>query len=275
MGPEPDIRSWLYADAYLRQWEPQAPVPQAPLFYREPVGLWLPLSCAIALVTNTFARYTSETSGCTTGSVDTTGANLLVVGMSQENGPGNAATLTDSKSNTWTHGTWRNATSNDPSGRLSYCVPSSVGSGHTFTLSGGGFSSVWVAAFSGAAASPFLQESAGSNGTGITRQPGSLTPSEDNCVLVTFVAGFMSAALSINSSFSITNSATFVSGSYAGGLAYLIQTTAGAANPTWSWATNTAGSTSVATMMSFKAAAAGGSAWGPLLGLANNRLVIN
>jgi len=47
LGPAPDVRTWLYADAYLRAPERRAPAPVQRFWWREP-GLYLPLSCAIS-----------------------------------------------------------------------------------------------------------------------------------------------------------------------------------------------------------------------------------
>lgn len=48
VGPAPVLHSWGYANARLRTHTPQAPAPTAPFWYRDP-GLWLPLSCAVAI----------------------------------------------------------------------------------------------------------------------------------------------------------------------------------------------------------------------------------
>jgi hypothetical protein len=91
-----------------------------------------------------------------------------------------------------------------------------------------------MAAFSGSAASPFDVEN-GFNGSGTTLQPGSVTPSEANELLITALAFNGSGSpLSINLGFTVIEDANFVSGqSYGVGLAYLIQGPAAPVNLTW------------------------------------------
>lgn len=43
-----DVRAHVYADLFLREQTRRLPIPQLPFWYREPAGLWLPLSCALA-----------------------------------------------------------------------------------------------------------------------------------------------------------------------------------------------------------------------------------
>lgn len=187
----------------------------------------------------------------TTGAIDTTGANLIVVSVSFYNTT--APALTDSKGNTWTALTAR-TTATNPGVRLFYCYNPTVGSGHTFTATQAvSFPTIGVSAFSGVAASPFDQESgASTSGAGTTYQPGSITPSENNCLLVTTVST-NTTTHTINSSFVIGGTVDQSGGNHmGGGIAYKIQTTAGAENPTWSY---TASSSRAAAMASFKAAA--------------------
>jgi hypothetical protein len=145
------------------------------------------------------------------------------------NSYGVAVSLADSKSNTWIplveYG-------GGPRIRLFYCLGPTVGSGHTFTgTASGGFPSVSVLALSGVlAASAFDAE----NGAAAV-QPGSVTPSEDNEILITSLSFYPSNTVSINSGFTISNQVDFSNGVNMGlAMAYKIQTSAGAENPTWS-----------------------------------------
>ena len=207
---------------------------------------------AIAHVVSTTAGASAPGTTVTTSSVDTTGANLLVVAVSYY-GSANDPTLSDSKGNTWTGLTARESNGTSPAVRLYWCKPTSVGSGHTFTAAqAGSFPVVSMSAFSGAATSPYDQESGTAVATGSTSyQPGSITPSENNCVLVTGVAT-AGTSHSVNSSFNATATDNLASNHIGGGIAYKIQTTAGAENPTWSWTTST---NRAAAMASFKASA--------------------
>ncbi len=187
-------------------------------------------------------------SSATTGAINTTGANLLAVHVANYGGSG-AGTLTDSKGNTWTPGTPQNG--GNARSRWYYAAGSiTVGSGHTFTITAD-FAALEVFAFSGADASPFDQES-GNLVSGTSFQPGSLTPSDDDCLVVIGVAVTANETIAINGSFSTPVTNAFTPGQNLGGSAsYWIQTTATAANPTWTFGNSLEAST---TMIVFKAA---------------------
>lgn len=195
----------------------------------------------------------SDGSTVTTGAIDTTGATFLIAVVS---GFGTAPTLSDSKSNSWTALTERGLGS--AAEKLFYVVSGTVGSGHTFTANNN-FPSVAVIAFSGSHASPFDAET-GAGGSSSTLQPGSITPAEDNELLVTGLSWNNANAASINGGFSIATQVAIAGGQHlAVAIAYLIQTTAAAANPTW---TVTSGNDLATGMAAFKAAAAGGGSGG-------------
>lgn len=204
-----------------------------------------------ALVSNTAAGGTSTT--VTTAAIDTTGADLLVVAVSEYFGA-TGASLSDSKSNTWTQLT-AYVTADYLRIRLYYCQAPTVGTGHTFTYSGTDvYCAVAVSAFTGSAATPADQQ----NGAGVTSatqvQPGSITPSENNCLVVSALAYDLTETVTVTEGMTITDQIQRVASEhFALGLAYKIQTTAAAINPTWSWTT---AERAVATVASFKAAAA-------------------
>lgn len=206
---------------------------------------------AIAIV-NHIIQGATATNNVTTSAVNTTGANLIVISVASYK-PGGTVTISDSKSNTYTALTQRNAP-NDARVQLYYCASPTVGSGHTFTgTSTGAYPVLGVITASGAAASPFDQESGSGADTGTTSQPGSLTPSQNNCLLVTGIELHVNATpFSVDSGFS-ADMLNFSSGNYvAAGVATKIQTTAGAENPTWTWTTSGANATAMAV---FKASA--------------------
>ncbi len=184
---------------------------------------------AYALIASAHARSTNGTDA-TTGAINTTAANLLAVHVSNYGG-GSAGTLTDSKGNTWVPCTPQNG--GNARSRWYYAAGSvTVGSGHTFTITAG-FAALEVFAFSGADASPFDQES-GSLVTGTSLQPGSLTPSEDDSLILTAVAVTADETIAVDGSFSTPLKDPYTPGENLGGAAsYWIQTTATAVNPTW------------------------------------------
>lgn len=213
---------------------------------------------AFALVAST-SKASVAGAAVTSNAIDTTGANLLlaIVGWF-DNGSG-AAVIADSKTNSWTGLTTR-AVAGQLSERIFYSVPSSVGSGHTVSQTASGlYSGLVVFAFSGAHATPFDQQ-AGATGTATSLATGSLTPPEDNCLVIAGLGNENNSAgaVSINGGFTALTSAYSGGNSEGAGGAYLIQTTAAAANPTWTITNSAQIAVALAT---FKAAAAvGGSA---------------
>lgn len=211
---------------------------------------------AYALVTDVEAI--PGASGGTTGAVDTTGASLLIIHVASFAA---VDSVSDSKGNTWTPLTSHGG-ANSRHTRFWYAANPTVGSGHTFTVSGTLiFPHIAVAAFSGAATtSPFDQENGATSADATTLATGSVTPGEDNELLVSGCCGAMTSSPTINSGFTVTDDAPFGSGNnMQGGLAYLVQTSAAAVNPTWNF-NNTGGvGASIAT---FKVAAVGGAVVG-------------
>lgn len=188
---------------------------------------------AIALVTNIEAGGTAG--GVTTGAFDSSGATLLVAVVAYFNASAmTTAHISDSKGNTWSQAT--NYTLSSRSLRTFYCVPSSVGSGHTFTVSmSASYPSVCVLAFSGTGAAPGDQQ----NGNISSNMPGSVTPTEDNEVLVCGVMNTGGTLSSISGGFTIAGTVAYAGGLHMGvGAAYKIQTTAGPENPAWNSTTN-------------------------------------
>ena len=165
----------------------------------------------------------------TTSAIDTTGATLLVAVMGNID---NAAVVpTDSKGNTWTALTKRSG-DNSSEGQIYYSIPTTVGTGHTFTTSGGtsNYCSMCVAAFADTNASPYEAESGAANAS----QPGSLTPAGNGSLLVAGIGYYTGDPSTINSSFTVAEYQNSGAGvNFGSGLAYLIQTTAAAVNPTW------------------------------------------
>lgn len=201
------------------------------------------------------ARSTNS-NGFTSSSIDTTGGDTIFVVLSDIDG---TPTLSDSKSNTYTQLTGASKVGSGPAVSIWYAKNAACGTGHTFTVTATTkYPSICVQVFSGGDISaPFdTGKESGATSLGTTIQPGSLTPSVDNCVLITgYGDDITSRTLSIDSSFTITDQAGLVGGqAYSVGMAYKIQTTAAAVNPTWT--TTTSSNALRADMAAFKAAAA-------------------
>lgn len=208
-------------------------------------------SAAIALVSNRIDALGRN--GGTSGALNTTGADFIVIVQAFDNNDGGDA-LSDSKGNTWNVLTKRGK-SGDGGVRIFYAINPTVGSGHTFTITGSdNFSQIAIAAFSGSKLTlPFDVENGLDGFASVTTvQPGNVTPSEDNELVITGLEFFSSTA-SIDSGFTITDQGSGGAGAYYGGaLAYKIQTTAASVNPTWTITSQTAS----AVIATFKSAAA-------------------
>lgn len=213
---------------------------------------------AIALVGSGSAFAGGNADGFTTGSFDTTGADLIVINLGQGNSVTNGV-ITDSKGNTWTP--LNQPATGGKSTRLVYAWNATVGSGHTFTVSGtDNFPALSISWWSGSqtASDPFDQQTAG--GTvpfSNTVQPGSVTPGTDNQVVITGLSGDANtAAPTINLGFTVIGTVLDNNaGHQNSALAYEIQTTATARNPTWTAPATGSWAAAIAT---FKAAAGGG-----------------
>ena len=169
----------------------------------------------------------------TTSAIDTTGANLLVVVLVSNNGT--VAHLSfDSKSNSWTPLTAQTQVSGSQV-QIYYCVPTTVGSGHTVTFqaSSNFYASGYFAAFSGSAAAPFDVQNGATN-TSATMSPGSITPAFNDELVISGISMHLSSAPTVDASMTVLDSNGFLSGNYfGGGIAYKIQTAAAVINPVW------------------------------------------
>lgn len=220
--------------------------------------------CAITVVA-TQSEGTGGT-GLTTSGIDTTGANLIVIEVTCYSGGGNPELNSDTYGNTWTGlSQYGNGLGGGTAlSRLFYCANPVVGTGHTFT-SNSFQCTVSIVAVSGAASSPFDAETGGSIATGTSGQPGSITPSEGNCLVVTGIGLDGGVSYSCDGGYTaVTTNSGFFSGPKGGGLAYIVQTTAMATNPTWSWSNNPGDNNGGAGIAVFKSAGGGGGPPPPL-----------
>lgn len=205
---------------------------------------------AFSLIANTSAG-SSGGSSVTTSGIDTTGANLIVLETSNYHTIGTSITVSDSKGNTWSALNTYGPTNTES--KLYYCLNPTVGSAHTFTITSNGgstYPSIAVSAWSGAHASSSFDQQNGNNvAASSTLQVGSVTPTENDELIITGCAFYAGGTLSIDNGMTITNQTNYSAGNCMGvGLAYKIQTTAAAINPTWTHSvTFTDGAASIAT----------------------------
>lgn len=201
-------------------------------FVRTP-GLYVgSVTSPIAFIAGVTTAASPPGTDVTSGTINTTGANYLVACVANFGGAAGGS-ISDSKGNTgWTALT----RVIDATGAVqcSWCKPTSVGSGHTVSNTSTS-PTIGFAAFSNVNASPFDSE-VGATGTSTTPTAGSITPSA-NGGLVISATGFLSSnppIATIDSGFTLVDLAIAVSATNWGfGMAYLIQTTAGATNPVW------------------------------------------
>lgn len=189
------------------------------------------------------AHVVSTTGGATgtftTTGVDTTGANLLIAYVNRYTGGGSAAyTISDSKGNTWTAGTGFTSSATADTAQVWYCIPTSVGAGHTVTFTNGGtnaFGAGTFSAFSGAKSSSVLDQQVqlNNNASASTHTATSVTPSEANCLIVQLLSTDGVNYSSINPSYTLGAKKDFLGGTnVTAAVAYLIQTSASASSPT-------------------------------------------
>lgn len=213
---------------------------------------------AYSLINHTAAHSLDGGISALAGPVDTSGANLLVAGISTYAGATTPSIL-DSFGNTWT---FINAPSGGVQVYLFYSYAPTVGAVHTFLAHAGGvpiYPGICVLAFSGAAASP-LDSYNGNGGYGTYGATGNVTPSEDNELLVTFASrNNNSDGVVTPSGFTLGDSFTASGLWYGGASAYKVQTSAFTENVVWNYSTAT--DYIAVGAATFKAAAAAG---GPL-----------
>lgn len=172
--------------------------------------------------------------------IDTTGADFLVAAIGAEGTVG-TVTITDTLSGVPTANTWTPLTYYRDSGttkwtQLYYCFPSSVGADHVFFIATGNvnYPVIAVEAFSGGTTASVDQETGLAQASGTsTIQPGSLTPSVNDCLLVTCLNTAGTPSVTVDSSFTKTTSINEGASNDAIYMGYLIETTATAKNPTW------------------------------------------
>lgn len=180
--------------------------------------------------------YAGSTTGInvTTSTANSTGADYgfaVVNSLSAGDGP----VLTDNKGNKWEvidtmTETWVESTTYE-------CKNPRTGSGHTLTATSDGKSPSVFAIFTSGVrrnATHTDQSSSAHSDPTSTKQPGSITPSENNCLVLTTCLCGATGSLSVNESYTANALGMNASGNHiGGGLGYKIQTTATATNPTW------------------------------------------
>jgi hypothetical protein len=194
----------------------------------------------------------TTTPGSTSG-IDTTGADIAVVSLSQWYGA-TAGNMADNKGNTFIP----IASQISPEVLIQtwYMRGGSFGPDHTFGPTSGGsiYSVVSVLVFSGSQASPLDTFTTSWDDGGTVLSTGSIIPAQDNELIVTSLAvgAFESPPIAIDSGYSLPVAGVDYSGGVneGGAIAYLIQTSLAATNPQWSWGSESNGNATI--IASFK-----------------------
>jgi hypothetical protein len=190
----------------------------------------LPSYGVIAAVSGANATASAAAGGtATTSAIDTTGSTLMVMVVANYGVDSSTATIVDSKSNTWTALT--NYVNGNSNVAIFYAQNPTVGSGHTFSCTGG-YCTIFVSGWSGTATTSVFDVQNGASTSGASLQTGSVTPSQADSLIISGFGDNDNTALSIDSGFTKINQQRNNSSS-TGADAYLIQTTASAVNPTW------------------------------------------
>lgn len=214
---------------------------------------------SIAIITS--ASGTPSVHGSvTTSEFNSTGGETLVV-LSASSGDADR-TITDDKSNVFPGPVDRFYTAGG-SVQLDIVESMITGSGHDVTLAFP-YTTPAIAAIvaTGLAASPLDQTAAGYTGNGTSIQPGSITPSEDGCLIL--IAGRCNAgtaSISITDGFNTNLVSISWGGNVVGWFSWIIQGSAAAINPTVS---ASFGNAKTLCMWSLKPAAGGGITIDPL-----------
>lgn len=210
---------------------------------------------AFSLIANAAAG--ASGGDATTGSINTTGADFIVALVSEFNS--DIASVTDSKSNKWTSAGFVRSSNNKIS--VNVCYPTSVGSGHTFSTSGGSFASLAVLAFSGSLGQ--IASLIASASTSVT--PGTITFGQSGGLIIAGLGFSSTNTISINGGFTISDQVNYGAGAHMGIAAAYLITTSGSNAPTWSWGSST---TACAFILSIQGASAGGGSGGGSYGFA-------
>jgi hypothetical protein len=191
-------------------------------------------------------------SGGSTSSINTTGADLIVVEVSHYN----AATpsFSDSKSNSWQQiGAF---TQGAVTTSLYFSLGPTVGGAHTFSATAGGcYPAINVLAFSGSPGSgSYDQVSHATAASATSLAAGSITPSVSNSLIIATLGtdGGSSQTISVGT---VQENAPWVNNVNEGSsTAYDEQSTAAAINPDWSW---TGAANAAAIVVSFEPGSSG------------------
>ena len=201
------------------------------------------------------AHASGGANGDTTASVDMSGANFCAAATTYYSV--GEPTVSDSNMNTWTARTAYDA--GFQVGTQIFYSQGGTYNSMTFSVSGSGtYSNLAVVCFSGMASSPYDGNESGVTDVNTVKSTGSITPSQNDEVLISSCAFGNSIDSCSNTSGGYTVTDQYVpvpATSEGGAIGYLIQTTATASNPEWTQVSSQYIAVAVA---AFKTAGGGG-----------------
>ena len=204
----------------------------------------LPSQAAIALVTGTNQCLANATSS-SLGPIDMTGATLIVAVITDYSGQG-PSVLTDNQTNTYIALTAR--IQGTPRNRMLYVENPTISATQTFSIDGtNSYVVLCVAGFSGTATSSVKDQDAGNIGTASTISTTSITPAEDNELVVAGLSTSV-ASSTVDAAYTEITDSNY-SPFFSAAMAYQIQTSAAATDATF---TVGSGAENAATIASFK-----------------------
>lgn len=175
----------------------------------------------------------------TTAAINTTGANFCVIGVSPASSISSFTGVSDSQGNTWT-GLTPADNGSDTEAVIYYAKNVTTNASHTFSAAGIVLAIV-AACFSNVnTTSPFSTQNGAFTAAATTVATGSITPGGNGALIVSMFGTCTAASsIAVDSGMTIIDTQPWVVGNNCGGaLAYKVQTTAAAINPTWTYGTS-------------------------------------
>jgi len=181
-----------------------------------------------------------SSTGGTSGNFNTVGAELLVLGVSCS--LNSTVTVSDSLNNIWVPLAPYGYAGGYNQIQIFYVLKPVVGVSHTITIAGPALSYATgdlMAFGAGTGAAAVLDTQIGASGTTVPIQPGSITPTAPDSLIVSYLSWYNTpnaSVASIDGGFTVADQVPPYDGNYYGCAgAYLVQgTTPAVVNPTWS-----------------------------------------
>jgi hypothetical protein len=169
--------------------------------------------------------------GTTSTSIDTTGADLLIMAVSTWSAS-SPETISDSQTNSWT--LLHNDLQGTPELHWYYCISPSTSASHTFTCTGvNTYPAIAVAAYTGTGVISYDQKATNKGGSVLSIAPGALTAGQDDCLHVCCQAHDDANNATVDLSFTERQDVPYAAGVCLGlQLADLILSTAASKSPT-------------------------------------------